>query len=241
MHRLSRIFATLSVAAVLASCDAPLSSGDFATSESGLSLGPCSSVHPARTADVTLVGGLCTRYYLDATGGPWFFPNSGPVASVFTSFNAAAWVCATAQPAGFTQSPWAPCWSTGVTNSFQRVRGAPMNNASSPYAVLDYLPASRNVSGQSFVLSRGILPGPPACPYTQGAALPPTHWHSCTTRSDSGLQDWYSNNDPGDGNFCCNTSANWPSGLAGAPCQDHEGATGTGIYAVENYGGCPVY
>lgn len=212
------------------------------TAEAALTPGVCTPLHSVRTVDVTFAGGACARYTLPPTGGPWFFPSSGQVVQVDTGTDGAAWVCDNLNPAGFTSSPWAPCWVSGVANGVRRVRGAPNGAPSNPYAILSYGPTSRAMGafvGLSFVLSRGTLPGPPVCPYVSGGVPAPTHWHSCTTRADSGLQDWYSNNDPADGNNCCNTSAQWPGGASGAPCADH--ANGSGAYAVENYGGCPAF
>lgn len=251
MHRIARILATLAFCSRVASCGAAEPSGEIATTQGAVTTGVCNAGHPVRTVDVTFVGGTCVRYFLDATGGPWYFQNQTQVSSVFAAQESAAWVCDVASPLGFGMSTDAPCWNGSATNNFLRVRGAPVGSfapytaSTYPYAINVYGPLSRSMGsfvGLSFVLSRGTLPGQPACPYTTTMTTTddPTHWHQCVgSRSNSGLQDWYSNNDPVDGNFCCNTSALWPYGSTGRPCTDH--VYGSGDYATENYGGCPVY
>lgn len=243
MLRITRFIATLSLVYWVASCGAP-PAADLAETEAALTV--------PRAVDVCWTIAGCRRTFLPATGAvsdaqliDGTALGYGTVVSVATGPEAAAWVCDHSSPWGFTHRPSMPCSLDGG-NSYQaqRVRGAETGNpspytwATYPYAATSFGPATRTptIVGRSVVVSRGTLASPPPCPYTQTQSTldDPTHWHGCPTRGDSGLQDWYSNNAPDDSNYCCNTRAS-----DGGICADH--ANGSGAYAVENYGGCPVY
>jgi hypothetical protein len=214
--------------------------------QASVTQGACNASHPPRTADVHYSDGSCVRYTLSPTAPAWEINFFRPlyswgltVASVQTGAQAAVWVCDADNPLGWTQSPYAPCWSGGNIDLFRRVRGPMVNGVATPAP----LTTISGVTGRSFVVTAGKLQAPPVCPYVGNPSYPqPFNFYRCPSygyySSDSGLNDWTANYDPSNATNCCNESGVRPDGVtSGAPCLAYGG---DGNYAIINYA-CPVY
>lgn len=224
--------------------------GTTATSDELVS-SVCTAYQPVRSLDVGYSTGACLRYtvpYTQNTAVIYQVPpppgNLGNVVSVRTGLMTAAWICDTATPRGFAESPDSPCWS-GATRVgvVARVRG--------PYVGGYYQGASAVIGaggvGRSLVVSEGNLPGPPWCTYalTITTADDPLHYHTCNLDPDAQVAgEVKANSAPDDSDQCCNVSTTWPPtngvpGDSGRPCTTNV-APNVG-YAVVYYPPCPAH
>lgn len=231
------------LAAAFIGCSAGWEPGTTVTSS--LVTSACTAFQPTRTIDVGYSLGNCIRYtvpYSPNTSISYQVPppagNVGNIVSVRTGLATAAWVCDTASPRGFAESPDSPCWSGSTrVGVVARVRGAYVNGY---YQGQSAVIGSGGV-GRSLVVSEGNLPAPPWCAYALAyPPAPPLHSHLCNYSPDAQVAgEVKENNAPDDSEQCCNVSGTWPDGDSGRPCLTNS-AQNVG-YGVVYYPPCPAH
>jgi len=198
-----------------AGCGSGFEPGTADTTSSSLTVLACTAFHQSRTVDVTFLNGTCVRYLMPsspANGQYLLVPGGTTIGHIDTGSNAAAWVCDTSSPRGFTEAPYAPCWSGSINNGYRRVRGAYQDAPIYAYGGVGL--TITGIVGRSAVINLGTLPSPPYC-----GSQTALYWNQFgpARNADNGMDSYTASNDPANGPGS-NLTAPWPSGDSGSPC-----------------------